>query len=213
MRVSRLFFAGAAACLACGTGTEQVGSRYVKSVMVPAATGATITVLANESGDLAGTVLDVPRGALARDTRLTLELGFAPVLSRPDEAVGPPAIWGPAGMPFNPAARMTLPLWPGCNVIGKELYVEVVEPDGHRVMVTPVEWSARPEGGSIAFAASSAASYQAGAKPATGPTGPGTPAPGGMVAPPVGAAAGSCPIAGTPGVPGTTQPPVTPAPP
>jgi hypothetical protein len=207
MRVSRLVFAGAAACLACGTGTEQVGSRYVKSVMVVAARGATISVIANESGELAGTVLEVPRGALERDTRLTLELGFAPVLSRPDEAAGPAAIWGPAGTRFDPAAKMTLPLWPGCDVIGKELYVEIVQPDGQRVMVTPLEWSARPEGGTIAFVASSAVSYQAGARPATG-AGPGAP-PSGAVAPPAGAT-GSCPVPGTPGVPGTAQ---TPAPP
>jgi hypothetical protein len=109
---------------ACG---NQAGSRYVKSQNIDAASGGTLSVTATESAALAGTSLAIPAGALAADTRITLELGMDDLVAREDVA-GPVAIWGPAGTRFSKKARMTLPL--SISAAAGELTVQVREADG-----------------------------------------------------------------------------------
>ncbi len=109
---------------ACG---NQAGSRYVMSENVTAASGATLTVSASQSAALAGTSLDIPAGALAADTRITLELGLDDLVASADVA-GPVAIWGPAGTRFSKKARMTLPV--SISAAPGELTVQVREADG-----------------------------------------------------------------------------------
>jgi hypothetical protein len=112
-----------AAVLAASGCGNQAGSRFVTSKDVDAA-GGTISVAATA---LAGTSLDVPPGALAATTRLTLELGLDDLVASADVA-GPVAIWGPAGTRFSKKARMTLPL--SISAAAGELTVQVREADG-----------------------------------------------------------------------------------
>jgi hypothetical protein len=95
-----------AVTLACG---NEAGSRYVKAVTVEASKGGVIAVTGAESAALGGARLEVPAGALAQDTRLTLEVGLEDLVAQADVA-GPVAVWGPAGTRFAKKARMTLPL-------------------------------------------------------------------------------------------------------
>src|SRR5687767_12768672 len=76
---------------------NNVASRYVKSVPVDPATGATISVSSAEHKELGGTRLLIPPGALGTKTTVTLEYGYDAILATPGEAVGPVAIWGPSG--------------------------------------------------------------------------------------------------------------------
>lgn len=112
-----------AAVLAASGCGNQAGSRFVTSKDVDGA-GGTISVTATA---LAGTSLDVPPGALAATTRLTLELGLDDLVASADVA-GPVAIWGPAGTRFSKKARMTLPL--SMTAAAGELTVQVREADG-----------------------------------------------------------------------------------
>ena len=110
LKPSTLFASCCSALLvlaACGTQT--VGSRYVKSDNVVASQGKTIAVSDKDSALLAGTSLDIPSGALAQDTVITLEVGVDSLLDA-DTAAGPVTTWGPAGTHFSTPARMTLPL-------------------------------------------------------------------------------------------------------
>lgn len=126
---SSMKLVGCCCCLllvaACGT--QNAGSRYVKSESVGAANGKTIAVSEKDSALLAGTTLEIPAGALAGDTVITLEVGLDSLLDE-DTAAGPVATWGPAGTRFSRPARMTLPL--SLSESGDEISVLVRESDG-----------------------------------------------------------------------------------
>src|SRR5215210_3310785 len=87
-------------CCAC-TPTQQVGSKYVKSEKVTASQGATLTVSAAESPELAGTTLVIEPGALATDTEIQLELGTVSITDDGVKSAGPTALWGPRGTTFS----------------------------------------------------------------------------------------------------------------
>ena len=128
LKPTTLFASGCSALLvlaACDTQT--VGSRYVKSENVGASQGKTIAVSDKDSALLAGTSLDIPSGALAQDTVITLEVGVDSLLDA-DTAAGPVTTWGPAGTHFSKPARMTVPLT--VNESGDEISVLVREADG-----------------------------------------------------------------------------------
>lgn len=108
-------------------------SRVVKAQLIEASRGGIITVSASESAELAGTSLDVPAGALAADTRITLERSDD-IVAREDVA-GPAATWGPAGTRFTKAARMTLPLTQ--SAAATELTVQLREADGTESELPP----------------------------------------------------------------------------
>lgn len=108
----------------CG---NQAGSRFVKAENVEASRGATITVTAKDSAALDGTKLEIPAGALGKDTRITLEQGLDDLVAK-DDVAGPVAVWGPAGTRFSKKARMTLPLT--LTAAPGELTVQVREANG-----------------------------------------------------------------------------------
>lgn len=111
---------------------DHVGSKYVKSERVAASQGATITVVDSDEPALAGAALRIEPGALAADTVITLELSTAPLTDSAEQAVGPVAIWGPAGTAFAMPAQMTLPYRLAFGQRAQDLYVQVQEADGRR---------------------------------------------------------------------------------
>ncbi len=111
---------------ACGT---VVGSRYVKSEPVGAASGAVIAVSARESAALAGTTLEIPPGAMAANATITVEPGLMPLVAS-GEALSPVVEWGPSGLVFSTPATMTLPLNLSVADQASDLEVVVEEGDG-----------------------------------------------------------------------------------
>jgi hypothetical protein len=132
---------------ACGVDST-VGSRFVKSERVAASKGAAISVSATEEPELAGTSLDVPPGALATDTTLTLELGLKPLTGN---ARGPVAIWGPAGTLFSSPVRMTLPLAMTTSSEVGLIEIQVEEADGRRFTIPNSELTVDATGTSVSF--------------------------------------------------------------
>lgn len=94
----------ALAFAACGT--QELGSRYVKTQSVRASEGA---IFAVETGELNGTRLELPAGALSADTTVTVEIGLTSILGA-ELAAGPAAVFGPAGTTFTTDVTLVLPV-------------------------------------------------------------------------------------------------------
>src|SRR4051812_8527242 len=94
----------AVAVFGCGPVPD---STPVKSQHVSAASGATIEVSAADNPTLAGTKLEIPAGALASDTTITVALAATSLVASEDSA-GPVTVWGPNGLKFSTPVRMTV---------------------------------------------------------------------------------------------------------
>lgn len=119
-------------CIGCGQSTAEPTSAggYVKDVQVTAALGATIEVSSRESVDLAGTRLAIAGGALANDTRVTLQFQQANIITGNAVPAGPVAVWKPSGLTFSTPATLTLPFQLGASQSTQDLIVQVSEGDG-----------------------------------------------------------------------------------
>src|SRR5450432_3785038 len=91
--ICRRLLLAAVLCCSCSN-TQGLGSRYVAEQTVTASQGGTLTVAAADSPELAGTQLQIPAGALAADTHITLELGSTALVQGHDHVAGVVAIWG-----------------------------------------------------------------------------------------------------------------------
>jgi hypothetical protein len=107
---------------------EVVGAVPVKSVLVMAAIGETITVTAEEDPVLAGVNLRIPPGSLARDLTVTIERGGADIVGAMTLPAGPVVIVGPPGTPLSVPARLVLPA--GQGTASDRLFIEVRDQDG-----------------------------------------------------------------------------------
>jgi hypothetical protein len=145
--LSLLLASAALIAWACGT-DRTVGSRFVKSELVSAARGGTISVSAGEEPQLAGTRLTVPAGALSADTQLTLELGRAAIAASPR---GPVAVWGPSGTTFATPARLTLPVALQGPEEAALLEISVEEADGSRFVIPSSELTVDVGAGLVSF--------------------------------------------------------------
>src|SRR5262245_6435084 len=157
-----LILATAVTAVACQKSSVMVGSKYVKTVPVETGKDATIYVSDLESKQLAGTELRIAAGSLKANTTITLELGYDSMMTKPTEAVGPVAIWGPGGTKFEPPAQMTLPFEPRAGLEAKNLYVEVLENDGSRKTIEYDKLTV--VAGRVTFLCSGFSSYQVGAR-------------------------------------------------
>lgn len=120
-------------CCACSP-TQLVGSKYVKSETV-GTQGATLTVSAADSLELAGTQLVIPAGALSAETQITLELGLEGLVAGTDKGAGEIVHWGPSGTKFAKPVTMTLPYKLAAGETADRLFVQVVEADGTRFAI------------------------------------------------------------------------------
>ncbi len=116
----------------CGQSSQEPTSNggYVKDVQVAAAVGATIDVTARDSADLAGTRLVISQGALARDTRITLQFQSPSIIAGNAVPAGPVAVWKPSGLTFSTPATLTLPFSLQNGQSARDLIVQVREEDG-----------------------------------------------------------------------------------
>jgi hypothetical protein len=130
---------------------EVVGSIVpVKSVPVTAASGAFITVTAEEDPVLAGVWLNIPPGSLPRDLTVTIERGGQDIASTTTLPAGPVVIVGPVGT--QPSSRTTilgLPLQQG--TMSQRAFVEVREADGRRLTVNSLKGPDAPDAESYVF--------------------------------------------------------------
>ena len=137
MRGALKFFALAPSLCWLGCSSQlPVGSKFVKSVPVAAAQGATITVSKSDDPLLAGTVLVIPAGALAADTTITITEGLPVTLAgSTPTAAGPVAQFGPSGTVFAKPVSITLPFTLGAGQTSSMLGVVGVEADDQTNLV------------------------------------------------------------------------------
>ncbi len=154
------------ATFGCGSSPidEKMASRFVKSVDVAAATGASIEIAPKDSPDLAGTRLDIPSGALAQNTRITLELQRDPIVTGDAEPAGPVAKWGPPGTAFSKAATLRLPFALPAGFSEQDLIVELLEDNGQRARFERESLSVDAAAGFVSLPVSGFSRYQAGAR-------------------------------------------------
>jgi hypothetical protein len=109
-------------CACSATAPNYLASEFVKSQLIHAAEGGTITVSASDSPTLAGMTVVIPPGALAADTRITVGYGggtaaewstmpspTASLVPPSVQAAGPVVYLGPDGTAFGIPATVTLP--------------------------------------------------------------------------------------------------------
>ena len=148
-------------CCACSP-TQQVGSKYVKAEKVTATQGATLTVSAAESSELAGTTLVIEAGALSADTAITLELGAIDITEAGHKTAGNVAIWGPAGITFSKPVTMTLPFKLKEGETADRLFVQVAEENGERFVIDRSQITVDEAAGVIRFAVNGFTGFQPG---------------------------------------------------
>jgi hypothetical protein len=157
LSMTKLLVLGAALALAA-CGSTELGSRFVKSQPVTANQAAVVTVSASDSPSLAGTKLEIPAGALAADTTLTLET--APSLVATADNAGPVAVWGPSGLTFSTPARLTMPyLLPAGKTTG-QLGILVQEANGSTHRIPASSLTIDTAAGLVSFSISGFTSFQ-----------------------------------------------------
>jgi Cys-rich repeat protein len=147
---------------ACGEDdTMRVGSRFIKSVTV-GADGGGFAVTTEDSSRLAGLSLDVPAGALAEPTTLTL----LPSADLPPQEevtwIGPAADLGPDGLRFDVPVTLTLPI-DAADFGDDEPVVRVVSADGATEWLTGSDLTVVD--GAVRFAVDHFTTFQTGRRP------------------------------------------------
>lgn len=101
----------ALAASACGTSEPtELGSVHVKSETIVAAAGGTVEVTAaDDYAPFVGTKVEIPAGALARDTKITVDVYSDSLMDDEAQAAGPAVELGPDGTQFSSPVRITLP--------------------------------------------------------------------------------------------------------
>jgi Cys-rich repeat protein len=151
----------ALALLAAGCGrNDTLGSRFVKSQRVSAASGATLVVSRDESPELAGARLDIPPGALASDLTITLDLKLA-AIAPGGQAAGPVAVFGPAGTSLAVAARLTLPFKLEDGQHLEHLAVRAADDRGHHADVGHAELEVDDQGGTVTLSVRALGEFEA----------------------------------------------------
>jgi len=111
--------------LACSTDEPaDLGSVHVKSALIEAAAGGSIEVTAlDDYAPFIGTKLQVPPGALAADTKITIDVYSNSLMDEDADAVGPAVEFGPSGTTFSEPVQVTLPLTEGLDAELARVYV------------------------------------------------------------------------------------------
>jgi hypothetical protein len=104
------------------------GISVARRQRITALSGGVIEVTAADDALLAGTRIEIPPGALAQDTTITIARGGDPIVVGRAEGVSPVVRFAPAGTTFVSPVRLTLPYTP--SVGQHRLRVHVREGDG-----------------------------------------------------------------------------------
>jgi Cys-rich repeat protein len=135
---------------ACSSGgTQFVASMFVKSELISASQGGTITVSSADSATLAGTQIVIPAHALSADTRISVGYGggtaaewvgqpspTASLASNGATAAGPIVYIGPDGLTFSVPVTVTIPFAPlGGGASVNRLVIDALEGNGQRYQI------------------------------------------------------------------------------
>jgi hypothetical protein len=144
----------------CGIKTEIVASKYVRSQLILAAQGGTLTVTAADSATLAGTQIVIPPGALVADTVITVGPGAGSIAPAGVQTAGPCAhdpngnlacvvVVGPDDTMFNHPATVRLPFTLPSGAQLDQLVVDAKESDGEGYQI--VNSALTIDGGLVSF--------------------------------------------------------------
>lgn len=127
------------ASLACATEEPtNLGSVHVKSGLISAAAGGQVEVTASDDyAPFVGAKVVVPAGALAQDTKITIDVYGASLMDEDADAVGPAVEFGPSGTTFDAPVQVTLPLTEDLDQDLARIYVR--HGDGTREVLLPAD--------------------------------------------------------------------------
>ena len=115
-------------CLAAAcTSTTPLGSHFVKSQLISAAQGGTVTVTASDDAHLAGLTVTIPPNALAADTTITVAEGSQVPYPANGTTAAVSADLGPEGTTFASLVTITLPYTLPASVSVKNLEIVAVD--------------------------------------------------------------------------------------
>jgi hypothetical protein len=133
----------------CAIKTEIVASKYVRSQLITAAQGGTITVTQADSTVLAGTQVIIPAHSLSADTVITIGLIVGSIAPAGVQTAGPLVDLGPNDATFDPPATVTLPLFPSDGGL-EQLVVDALESNGQAYRIDHAQLVI--DGGLVSFA-------------------------------------------------------------
>ena len=103
-----LTLAGLFGTVACGDEALELGSRFLKSETISASAGGGFVVTEADSTEFAGVAIDVPAGALADETTITVAPSDDLAVEEDVQWVGPAMDFGPDGTEFSTPVTVTL---------------------------------------------------------------------------------------------------------
>lgn len=146
---------------ACGTqDAENLGSVHVKSALISAAAGGELAVTAQDYAPFAGVKVQFPAGALAQDTKITVDIGAASLMDEDATSVGPVVELGPSGTTFSTPVTITLPVSSAFEADLARVYVK--HGDGTREVIVPASITYDAEAGTMVFSVSHFTTYEPG---------------------------------------------------
>jgi hypothetical protein len=144
--IPAVLFASAVAC----NGTFMVGSKFIKTQAIRASQGGTIIVSSTDDPNLTGLTIQIPAGALATDTTITIAEAPALSASQLGETTqdGTTVEFGPIATRFQIAATVTLPF---AADGGSDVSVIGVEDDGSVLTFDSSELSIDAQANRVTF--------------------------------------------------------------
>jgi ZU5 domain len=151
MRVQACGIAFLALAAAGCTSSTPVDSKFVKSKLIVASQGGTVSVTSQDSAALAGTAVYIPPNALAQDTTITIGPGPASIAPAGATGVGPVVDLGPSGTAFSSQVTVTLPYTPSLVSAPAQLFVQRLEASGTSVRIAHADLQIPYSGGTLSF--------------------------------------------------------------
>ena len=126
------------ALLASASCTERtLASKFIKTQLIRASTGGTLTVTAADSATYAGVSIKVPAGALAADTLLTVAPGSASIVPTGGIPAGLSVELGPSGILFSQGVLISLPYALPGSAQASELQIAGISSSGTATLFMP----------------------------------------------------------------------------
>jgi Cys-rich repeat protein len=146
---------------ACGTeAPQQLGSVHVKSALIGAAAGGELAVSATDYAPFAGLKVQIPAGALAQDTKITVDVAAGSLMDADATAAGPAVDLGPSGTTFSKPVTITLPVADAVDVALARVYVR--HGDGTREVLVPEALTYDAAAGALVFTVQHFTTYEPG---------------------------------------------------
>ena len=146
---------------ACGTETpEDLGSVHVKSQLISAAAGGELSVTATDYAPFAGVKVQIPAGALAQDTKITVDVAAASIMDGDATSAGPAVDLGPSGTTFSKPVTVRVPVTGAVDMELVRVYVR--HGDGTREVILPASLTYDAQAGVLQFTVEHFTTYEPG---------------------------------------------------